>query len=52
MERVDRLSLDRCDFIGFDWIFDMQGSLERMLDRIDRDDRSGLPENPPQGIVQ
>lgn len=41
MERPESVWLNRCDFIGFDWIFDMQGALERLLDQIDCRERSG-----------
>lgn len=40
MESTDRVSLQRSDFAGFEWIIDMQGTIERLLDRIDRAERA------------
>lgn len=42
--------LDRSDFIGFEWIFEMHGILERLLDRIDcHDTPQAVPKSRSAG---
>jgi len=35
MKTLSKPRLERRDCLGFDWIFDLTGTLERMLDRLD-----------------
>lgn len=47
------VTLDRSDFVGFEWIFEMHGTLEKLLDRI-ASEEPWEPEDEPEqytGVV-
>lgn len=52
MQNTTRTSLDLSDFVGFDWIFDIHGTLERLLDRVDAETRTASHDGNASGVSQ